>query len=76
VGQNLPQPGQPFPFRFTGEPRQAAVGFEQRLLHNVGGVDPGPHPAFDLRTGDHRDVIAAAGEQRVACGGIAGTGPL
>ena len=39
VGENLPQPGQPFSLGGAPELVKIAVGFQHRLLNQIGGVD-------------------------------------
>jgi retron-type reverse transcriptase len=52
VGENLPQPSLQFFFRHAAKLRKIAERVQHRLLHDVGGVEPGLESRFqsDLRS--------------------------
>ena len=70
VGQNLPQPGQPFLLGAALETLEIAAGLEHRLLDQIRGVDLPPQPGFDLRPGDKAQVGAAQPKQPIAALGV------
>jgi hypothetical protein len=54
VGEDLPQPGRPLGVAGALELFEGLAGFQQRLLHHVGGVDAGP--SAQMKVGQREQV--------------------
>ena len=63
VRQDPPQPGQQLAPRGPLKAAEVPMRFEQRLLHQVRGIDLGPQPALHLHAGHAPQVIATGGEE-------------
>ena len=72
VREDAPQPGQPFSLGDPLKPAEAAVCLQHGLLHDVGRVDLSLQPGFHLRAGKDAEIVAAALEEPVASGDVAG----
>ena len=58
VDQDLPQPGQQFPFAAAAELGKIAVRRQHRVLHEVRRADPPPQAAIQLRRRQDRQVVS------------------
>jgi hypothetical protein len=60
------QPGEPLAGRLAGKPVEAAVGLEERLLDDIGGVDLRAQAALEVVAGGEIDVAATGIEEPLA----------
>src|SRR5262249_58416443 len=75
ASKNASQPGQPFPLGGTAKAIETTISFQQGLLDEVGRIELGTQPAFDLRSGDDGHVVAANGKKAIQSRPVAAAGP-
>jgi hypothetical protein len=64
VNQHLPQPGGQLLLAPAAELVVLAAGFQQRLLHDVGGVELGLQPSVHLHAGQQHQVVSEPLQRR------------
>ena len=52
--QNLPQPGEKFPFAAAAELAEVAIGAEQGILHEIARAKSPPQTGIELGRGEDR----------------------
>jgi hypothetical protein len=74
TGENLSQPAGQFRRGRAAEAVEAAVRFQERFLHQVGGVGLSLKPPADSKAGQHRQVAAIVFQQATPRVSVPGPG--
>jgi hypothetical protein len=74
--EDLPQPGGQLGLGRAEELAELPGGLEERLLDEVGGIEPDPQRLADQRAGDQPQVVAIELQEPAQRGGVAGAGLL